>query len=166
MSSGFRFEQPTNEERDMSKAARFIGVWDYALSLARRAWVVLKHRSFLVCPFCKGSGGEVSGYYEPEWSECATCFKHYEEFDDHGMQWFVGRLPLIAWIRAKASIRFGLWYSARFRDLLACKFGRHRWMDEGPDGDSEKRLHICATCYRSKYIHPDGTEEMHDIEQD
>jgi hypothetical protein len=25
------------------------------------------------CPICAGQGGEISGYYEPEWSDCLCC---------------------------------------------------------------------------------------------
>jgi hypothetical protein len=27
----------------------------------------------IVCPACNGDGGEMSGYYEPEFSECQCC---------------------------------------------------------------------------------------------
>lgn len=26
-----------------------------------------------ICPLCGGTGGAISGYYEPEWSECRLC---------------------------------------------------------------------------------------------
>ncbi len=34
-----------------------------------------------VCPACKGEGGAVSGYYEPEFSECMCCYpdRWYED---------------------------------------------------------------------------------------
>ena len=26
-----------------------------------------------ICPECDGEGGRMSGYYQPEWSECGLC---------------------------------------------------------------------------------------------
>lgn len=115
---------------------------------AERIWLVIKHRPWLRCPFCQGKGGEVSGYYEPEWTECRDCWPYYRDLEDHRWTWFVGRLPLLQWLRAKASIRFGLWYTADFSDIIKCKCGRHRWMDET---DMEPGLYVCATCYEHKH---------------
>jgi hypothetical protein len=116
---------------------------------AMRLWLVVKHRPLVKCPFCKGKGGEVSGYYEPEWCECHACYDHWEQLTDHGLRWFEGRLPVWEYLRARASIRFGLWYPARFRDLIRCKMGRHRWVDE-----VDHSMQICCVCYEHRDIPP------------
>lgn len=109
------------------------------------AWLVVKHRPFFICPFCKGDGGAMSGYYEPEWSECPECFDHWSDLVDHRATWFDGRMPLLKRIRAAVSIRAGLWYTARLRDVLSCRLKRHDWMTEAHLSEPGHR--ICGVCY-------------------
>ncbi len=111
---------------------------------AIRLWLVIKHRSFFRCPFCEGKGGAMSGYYEPEWSECHACHRHWDDLVDHGLGWVEGRLPLLEWLRAKVAIRCGIGFICRFREAAACKLGWHYWMDED---DIEPGLKICCVCY-------------------
>jgi hypothetical protein len=113
----------------------------------KRLWLIVKHRPFIICPFCKGKGGEVSGYYEPEWSECRACWHHWEDLEDHGLRWFAGRLPAWEYLRARASIWCGMWEVTRFRDLIRCKIGIHRWQR---DDDIEPGLETCCVCYTAR----------------
>lgn len=114
----------------------------------RALWLIAKYRPVMRCPLCKGSGGEVRGYYEPEWSEC-----HCEPFwgpiaeAKEEWEWFVGRLPLWWWVRAKIAMRFGLIVCGipRVRDVLRCVTGWHEWHKDETLGEE----YLCITCYRS-----------------
>ncbi len=119
--------------------------------LIHRSWLILKHRPFFRCPFCEGKGGAMSGYYEPEWSECYECYRSWEPLVDCGVDWFEGRLALLDWIRAKAAQRCGIWQICGLRQLLACKLGWHRWMNEDA---IQPGLRICCICYRDKIEPP------------
>lgn len=109
---------------------------------AKFSWLIVSRRPFLTCPLCKGEGGELSGYCEREWCEC-DCYRYWDEVADYGGTWFVGRLPLIAWLRAKVSLRIGLWYFARWRTIFRCGLGIH---DFEPHDDWEPGLKICRAC--------------------
>jgi hypothetical protein len=115
--------------------------------MLKKLFLILKHRSIFCCPFCKGHGGEVSGYYEPEWTECHCCYEHYDELNDHGMEWFVGRVPLWVWIRAKVSIRCEFWFCGTIRNCIRCRMGWHYWMDESR---IEPGYEVCACCYTAR----------------
>jgi hypothetical protein len=134
---------------------RLYEAWWFIRDNARRAWLIVKRRPFLRCPFCKGEGGAVQGYYEPEWTECRVCFDHWNELDDYSMPWFVGRLPLLQWIRAKVAQRFGLWYVVSVREALLCRLGFHRWR---PEDGIEPGLRICCRCYEHDWK-PEATKE-------
>lgn len=73
----------------------------------KKLWLIIWHRPFVTCPFCKGRGGDVVGYYEPEWTECRECWDYWKDLDDWGLAWFAGRLPLLKFIQARASIWCG-----------------------------------------------------------
>lgn len=112
------------------------------------AWLVLWHRPLMRCPICKGAGGATSGYYEPEWCECSTCWDYWNDLEDCGMEWFVGRAPIWIWLRARLSIACGMWYAVRIRDLVRCRVGLHRWMNED---EMEPGLRVCCVCYEHKH---------------
>lgn len=133
-------------------------VWWQARYTAKRLWLIVRHRPLITCPICKGVGGEISGYYEPEWSECSACWHHWEDLEDHGMPWFVGRLPLLMYVRARLSLRFGLWYPARFRDVLGCKLGIHSWMSE-EESCAGPGTRLCGVCYAMKKATPSPESE-------
>lgn len=118
-----------------------------------RIWMLAKHRPFITCPFCDGKGGAMSGYYEPEWSECRECYPHWEPLTDCGPEWCVGRLPVWEWVRARISLAFGLWYIANIRTVIACRLGFHDWMNEDR---MEPGLRICCVCYQSGHVSRDG----------
>jgi hypothetical protein len=122
------------------------------------AWLWIRHRPLIKCPFCQGKGGAMSGYYEPEWSECGECFRFWDDLDDHGWPWFVGRLPVWAWLQSKASIRARLWYRLSFTSLIKCKIGIHRWMNEDR---MEPGLRICARCWKDKKVPVGPMEFVH-----
>lgn len=129
----------------MTFAERIEDAWWNVREFAVKAWLVVRHRPFFTCPLCKGKGGAMQGYYEPEWSECSACYERWESLDDHGWTWFVGRLPLLDYLRCRASIRCGMWELTRFRDLIRCKLGIHRWHDDEAVGKP-----ICCVCYEVK----------------
>lgn len=83
------------------------GLW-WLRTWAARLWLIARHRPFFTCPFCRGNGGAMSGYYEPEWCECSACWPRWEGLEDHGMKWFIGRMPLMDYLRAGSSIWAGL----------------------------------------------------------
>lgn len=130
---------------------RISDAWWSVRYAAKRVWLVVRHRPLITCPFCKGAGGEMSGYYEPEWSECSACWGHWNDLEDHGIRWAVGRLPLWDYLRARASLWCGMWELTRFRDLIRCKLRIHRWMNED---DMEPGLRICCVCYATKKQKP------------
>lgn len=118
--------------------------WYEVRSFFRKAWLVVKHRPFFTCPFCRGDGGRM-GYTDcgNEWSECSCCYDHWDDLSDHGLTWFEGRIPLWELVRSKVSIWCGLWYPLRLCTLFRCKVLRwHRWVDEPDHG-----VRICACCW-------------------
>lgn len=121
--------------------------WGYSVRNFCRA---VRLRPLVICPFCRGKGGEMSGYYEPEWSECSTCWRCWRDLEDCGWNWFVGRVPVWTWVQSKLSIRAGLWYPLPVTGLIKCKvFGLHRWMNED---ESQPGLRICANCWKNKTV--------------
>lgn len=64
------------------------------------------------CPFCKGAGGEVSGYYEPEWSECMWCWSQADWLADNVSPWFEGRVHPLRWPRLKILAASNGFYTA------------------------------------------------------
>lgn len=91
---------------------------------------VLRDRCWIKCPACGGDGGEMSGYYEPEWTECWACYAAWEEAEDHGVDWSVGRLGPVRWIWAKLG---PLW------NWRCAIFGLHQVDPTLPQA--------CAVCY-------------------
>lgn len=124
--------------------------WRWELRRAAKvAWLWLRHRPLVTCPFCKGRGGAMEGYYEPEWSECRACWTLWNDLEDYGATWFVGRISLRGWVRAKVSIRFGFWELTRVRDVVRCRFLRwHRWTNADT---TDPGLRLCCVCYEHKY---------------
>lgn len=114
-----------------------------------KAWLIVKHRPLITCPWCKGTGGAIEGYYEPEWQECRECYHHWEELSDYGLDWFAGRLPVLQYLRARVSIWAGLWFTARISDALRCKAGYHDFADHS---HWEPGLEICSTCLTPKGV--------------
>lgn len=112
----------------------------------RIAWLIVRHRPFFKCPLCKGRGGE-SDYYG-EWSEC-RCWAYWNDLEDWGCEWFIGRAPFREWLRFKVSARSGL-PPCRVRDVIKCKLGWHRWVDmhtgNPPCGQGE----LCCLCYEMR----------------
>jgi len=107
-------------------------------------WLVIRHRPIIKCPICDGEGGAMSGYYEPEWSECPCCYKHWVNAVDWGVTWAEGRLPLWSFVRAKVA----MWCRMDFRETvlncLKCKAGWHLW-ERQLDGET-----FCERCYARK----------------
>lgn len=128
-------------------------LWYSVSGWAKRIWLFIRNRPLIKCPFCNGAGGEMSGYYEREWTECSECWRHWDELEDRGINWVVGRMPLLKFIRAKLSIRLGHWRTACIRELIACKLGRHDWMNED---EAEPGLRICRVCYEHKSVKDTG----------
>jgi hypothetical protein len=118
----------------------------------RIGWLILKHRPLLRCPFCEGEGGEMGGGEIREWSEC-HCYRHWNEIDDCGASWAIGRIPFVEWVRFKLSMR---WHfePTRIRDLIRCRIGWHQWRDEP---DMEPGLQLCRVCYEHGTVKEDGT---------
>lgn len=110
-----------------------------------KIWLIIKHRSFFVCPWCKGTGGE-SDYFG-EWCECSFCYEHFDELEDYGMNWFVGKVPLLRYITIKLQMAWGLPYPIRFRYILKCKLGFHN-LDYNEDLYGETGA-VCTCCYAS-----------------
>ena len=107
-------------------------------------WAILRARTFLKCPFCKGAGGSVVGYYEPEWTECYECYSEWDNLADMGMEWFQGRVSLLNYLRSRIAIACGLWSREKIKHSVGCKLGRHLWMDES---EIEDGLEVCCVCY-------------------
>lgn len=129
-----------------------------ATGVLKRAWLIAKHRPIVTCPFCKGQGGSVD--YWGEWCECRECWKHWSELDDCHLHWFIGRLPLWQWCKAKISMWAGFWFICGLVDVVRCKIGLHRWMNEF---ETEPGLKICSVCYQHKY---DPVDSCHVSEED
>jgi len=62
-----------------------------------------------VCPACEGKGGEISGYYEPEFSECGCC---YED------RWYGDSNPTRVWRWRRWTWRYQEWRTARHWESL------------------------------------------------
>jgi hypothetical protein len=134
----------------MHRLMKRIDDWEWLWAVrcfGRRIGLVARHRPLLTCPFCKGRGGS-SDYYG-EWCECPDCFHFWHALENHRWEWFVGRVPVWTWVRAKVCIYFGHWECIRLRDLFRCKLGFHRWFNQD---DMEPGLRICGTCYEAKNV--------------
>jgi len=115
-------------------------------------WLVIWLHPLLKCPLCDGTGGAMEGYYEPEWCEC-DCWPRWEPLEDGGLSWFVGRLPLLEWLRAQLSVRLLKLYTiVPFREILRCKIGYHAWMAR--EFWPEPNVKVCATCFESATEQP------------
>ena len=115
-----------------------------------RPWLaILRYRPFLKCPVCHGSGGELVNTPDciNEFWECGECFPYWENVTDFGRPYdfWEGRVPLIRWLRLKLLVRTG---HLHLRHLIACRIGRHAWMDET---HLKPGLYICARCYEHKH---------------
>lgn len=112
-------------------------------------WSLLRRRPICRCPICNGKGGQMSRGEEPEWSECECCWDSWNDLEEVGGGWFVGRCSPWQWLRAKLSIRCGLWYPTRIRYLIRCKLGWHRWITQtyGPD-----QMTFCPRCWSQKVV--------------
>jgi hypothetical protein len=130
--------------------------WVYTItSTMRKLWLFAKHRPLLTCPFCEGRGGNSD--YWGEWSECYTCWDHWQELDDYGWRWFGGRVPVWKWVQCKVSIWSKVGERTRIRDIIRCKLGLHCWINED---DMEPGLRICRICYESKTVKPASDGEQ------
>lgn len=113
----------------------------------RKLWLVIRWRALFKCPICDGAGGAMEGYYEPEWSEC-ECYYYWESLEDWGLTWFVGRLPLLPFVRASVSRRLlKIEYILTFQDIARCFTGFHRWMPR--EYQIQRNQRICAVCFQS-----------------
>ena len=128
---------------------------------ATRAYLVLRHRPLVKCPMCNGKGGEMQGYYEPEWSECWYCYDFWGELEEWRCEWFVGRVPVLAWLRGRILTRLGHGFSmshGRVRWAILCRLGWHKWQDDECLGRH------CWRCYesapRSKTKAPSANERI------
>jgi len=61
-----------------------------------------------VCPECDGNGGGMSGYYEPEWSDCDCCNPQGRDLED-------GRITRV-WRWRLWQRRYELWKLDRWID--------------------------------------------------
>lgn len=104
-------------------------------TLLWRLWLIVRYRPFFTCPLCRGSGGGKD--YWGEWIEC-QCYDHWCHLEDWGMEWFVGRVPLLRWPHLWLLKKTGLHRS--FIGWALCRLGWHRWK---PLVDGR----ICTRCY-------------------
>lgn len=124
--------------------------WGYAfLNTCRNVGRLLKNRPLLTCPFCKGKRGAIQGYYEPEWDDCDACGHYWQDMEDNGWRWFVGRLPVWSWLEAKVSIWCGFWRLTRLRDIARCKLGIHHWINED---EITPGYRVCCVCWKDKTV--------------
>lgn len=117
-------------------------------------WIVLFTRPFFKCPCCKGKGGHMSGYYEPEWSECSYCDEDASYLYDRNFDFFIGRISFSKWLKAKFyminnDISDGLPYYEKIPsilDQLECSFGKHDYKVNPFCGDFHPRCKQCFYC--------------------
>lgn len=102
----------------------------------RRAWSIIHWSPLAKCPVCHGQGGAVEGYFEPEFVECDTCWPFWRDAEDHHLDWAVGRLDPLRWLRA--------W--------LLAKTAGHRtlrtWAFCGLGFHAPTKYGFCGNCYR------------------
>lgn len=113
-----------------------------------RAWLIAKYRPFFKCPHCNGKGGAICGYYEPEWTECESCYQGWKWLVNRDMKWFEGRISLWGIVQCRASKWANIGGRIRLRDSLRCKLRFHRYVKDSDffgDGTS-----VCATCYHTR----------------
>lgn len=72
-----------------------------------------------VCPACDGEGGSMSGYYEPEFSECSCC---YED------PWWEESNPTRVWRWRTWKWRYAEWRNKRHWERLYSE-QEHRFAD-------------------------------------
>ena len=118
-------------------------VWYLFHVILYKIYLILRHLPLMKCPACKGNGGRVSGYYEPEWSECEWCWPCYERLEDYGINWAVGRLSPIKWLYAWF---FTLTSHYSLIGWLKCKAGFHDWTQWGDVEDFK----FCSRCWKDK----------------
>src|SRR5262245_23316032 len=95
--------------------------------MLKTLWLIIWLHPVIKCPLCKGQGGAMAGYYEPEWTEC-ECWNDWRDLEDRGRAWFIGRLTPLNWCRAKAAMKFVKIESViPLLDTLRCATGLHRW---------------------------------------
>lgn len=109
---------------------------------ARKWLIFVRYLPILKCPACHGKGGEMSGYYEPEWMECSECYDSYSHTEDYGLDWTVGRLSPWKWPWAWLWAKTG---HVAFHGWLLCKIGWHRW-----DDDVTFPVGVCRQCFEAK----------------
>lgn len=109
-------------------------------------WALLWWQPFFTCPVCDGAGGAMEGYYEPEWSECSSCWHYWETLDDYGIERFNGRLSLFQLWRVKLAKKLGVEEAFPFREIVRCLTGHHNWLNE----EVEPGLRICGWCWASE----------------
>lgn len=71
------------------------------------------------CPACEGEGGAMTGYYEPEFSECMCCY-----YD----RWYDDSNPTRVWRWQAWAHRYQEWRTARHWDRIYAEEER-RCMD-------------------------------------
>lgn len=115
-----------------------------------RAAKWLRYRPLVPCPTCRGRGGQTCGGEEPEWDDCWECEPFWSATLDGGMEWTLGRVPLLRWpsiwLRTRLGIAGGPWRLS-FVGWAKCKIGLHSWSDES---DMEPGLELCHRCYESR----------------
>jgi hypothetical protein len=112
---------------------------DELKQFAQKILIFLWRFPVVQCPACRGTGGSVEGYYEPEWTECRHCYDQTDWLVDMGHDWFAGHVhPLrYPWVRLEVATQ-----QTTFRGWLLCRMGFHwdlhdDWM---PD--------TCCRCYK------------------
>lgn len=123
-------------------------------------WLIIRLRPFIKCPYCEGEGGAVSGYYEPEWMECWHCHRYWEAISDYyyDRSWWEGRMPLLVWVRAKASIRAKMPGLSRWRDIICCRLGKClNFMD------ADAKTLVCRACFTPR---PSGNKTREEVKNE
>jgi len=88
----------------------------------------------------------MEGYYEPEWTEC-ECWPGWQDLEDRGLGWFIGKVTPLNWCRVKAASRILKTKSIiPLRETLRCYLGIHRWAGE----EVEPGRKICMTCFEAE----------------
>lgn len=106
----------------------------------RTAITYVRFFAVIKCPVCKGEGGWMSGYYEPEWECCPVCSFGW---DYSSKNWFrriaseiefEGRTSPSKWLKSKIANTDLSWSR-----IIKCKLGWHVPFSKGEQ--------VCCHCY-------------------
>ena len=122
---------------------------EFWFEIKRKAILVIlyiRFAAFIKCPCCKGEGGAMTGYYEPEWDDCNCCSFAWEYSSKRFFHKLAcdyelfGRISPSKWLKCKMSFSGDV--SIGWIRVIKCKLGRHVSLASECGGT------VCAYCWK------------------